>query len=247
MSKPTKEQQAILDNNKKNLIVSASAGSGKTFIVVEYIINLIVNHHIPVSRLLVLTFTKAAANEMKNRLFKEILNQKNTPFLLEQLDDISISDISTIDAFCEKIIKRYINKLDIDENFRVLDEKESKNLKFSAFNQMFDEYSQGGEYFNEIYFAFKHDKKELFECMDYLQNYFDCQSDGEEMLNSYIEKFDKYYADSLVYLNSILESILFRAKENLKEIEYSDLSQPFQEFYINVKNIAEMKLKSDFF
>lgn len=247
MSKPTKEQQAILDNDKKNLIVSASAGSGKTFIVVEYIINLIVNHHIPVSRLLVLTFTKAAANEMKNRLFKEILNQKNTPFLLEQLDDISISDISTIDAFCEKIIKRYINKLDIDENFRVLDEKECKNLKFSAFNQMFDEYSQGGEYFNEIYFAFKHDKKELFECMDYLQNYFDCQSDGEEMLNSYIEKFDKYYADSLVYLNSILESILFRAKENLKEIEYSDLSQPFQEFYINVKNITEIQLKADFF
>ena len=69
MSNPTKEQQKILDNDKKRLIVSASAGSGKTFIVVEYIINLIVKQKIPVSRLLVLTFTKAAANEMKNRLF----------------------------------------------------------------------------------------------------------------------------------------------------------------------------------
>ena len=108
MSEPTKEQQAILDNKKKNLIVSASAGSGKTFIVVEHIINLICKQHIPVNRLLVLTFTKAAANEMKSRLFKAILKQKSSPFLLEQLDDISISDISTIDAFCEKIIKRYI-------------------------------------------------------------------------------------------------------------------------------------------
>ena len=121
--KPTDEQQKILDNDKKNLIVSASAGSGKTFIVVEQIINLICSAGVPIRRLLILTFTKAAASEMKSRLFKAILSQKSTPFLLEQLDDISVSDISTIDAFCEKIIKRNINKLNIDENFRVLDEK----------------------------------------------------------------------------------------------------------------------------
>ena len=76
MSEPTKEQQAILDNDKKNLIVSASAGSGKTFIVIEHIINLIVKKKVPVSRLLVLTFTKAAAGEIKNRLYKAILQQK---------------------------------------------------------------------------------------------------------------------------------------------------------------------------
>ena len=104
-SNPTDEQRKILENAKKKLIVSASAGSGKTFVVVEYLINLICDKKIPVNRLLVLTFTKAAANEMKTRLFKAILQQKMTPYLLEQLDEISISDISTRDSFCEKIIK----------------------------------------------------------------------------------------------------------------------------------------------
>ena len=88
--KPTDEQQKILDNDKKNLIVSASAGSGKTFIVVEQIINLICSAGVPIRRLLILTFTKAAASEMKSRLFKAILSQKSTPFLLEQLDDNGI-------------------------------------------------------------------------------------------------------------------------------------------------------------
>ena len=131
-NKPTEEQRKILENDRKKLIVSASAGSGKTFVVIEYLIDLICNKKIPVSRLLVLTFTKAAAGEMKTRLFKAILEEKATPFLLEQLDDISISDISTIDAFCEKIIKRHIDKLDIDNNFMVLDEKEAQKLKFIA-------------------------------------------------------------------------------------------------------------------
>ena len=118
-NKPTEEQRKILENDRKKLIVSASAGSGKTFVVIEYLIDLICNKKIPVSRLLVLTFTKAAAGEMKTRLFKAILEEKATPFLLEQLDDISISDISTIDAFCEKIIKRHIDKLDIDNNLNL--------------------------------------------------------------------------------------------------------------------------------
>ena len=104
-NKPTEEQEKILSNNKKNLIVSASAGSGKTFVVIEYLINLICEKKVPLSRLLVLTFTKAAANEMKTRLYKAILEKKPNEFLLNQLDDINLSDISTIDAFCEKLIK----------------------------------------------------------------------------------------------------------------------------------------------
>ena len=127
-NKPTEEQSAILNNKKKKLIVSASAGSGKTFVVIEQLLKLVTIDKIPINRLLVLTFTKAAANEMKTRLFKGILQQKSSPFLIEQLDEISISDISTIDAFCEKIIKRNIDKLEIDENFKILDKKENENF-----------------------------------------------------------------------------------------------------------------------
>ncbi|MBQ8444106.1 MAG: UvrD-helicase domain-containing protein, partial [Clostridia bacterium] len=119
----TKEQQQILDSNEKRVVVSASAGSGKTFVLIEKLISLICDKKVPVERLLVLTFTKAAAKEMKSRLLVSMLSQKPSDYLLQQIDDLSISDISTIDSFCEKIIKRNINKLDIDEGFTILDER----------------------------------------------------------------------------------------------------------------------------
>ena len=132
----TKEQELVVANNKKRLVVSASAGSGKTFVVVEKLIKLICEEKVPVSRLLVLTFTKAAASELKTRLYTEILNQPSSPFLIEQLDDIALSDISTIDSFCEKIIKRNINKLSLAQNFAILDEKSGEKLKKSAFKRL---------------------------------------------------------------------------------------------------------------
>lgn len=241
--KPTDEQQKILDNDKKNLIVSASAGSGKTFIVVEQIINLICSAGVPIRRLLILTFTKAAASEMKSRLFKAILGQKSTPFLLEQLDDISVSDISTIDAFCEKIIKRNINKLNIDENFRVLDEKESKNLKIIAFNRVFDKASEDD--FDEVYFAFKR-KDQIFECLQSLQSYFDSQDD-ESLISSYEEQFEQKYNDSLSYLNSVLEAIKFKARKQIENINYQVLPSQYQEFYRALDEICNIKLNDDFF
>lgn len=244
-NKPTEEQRKILENDRKKLIVSASAGSGKTFVVIEYLIDLICNKKIPVSRLLVLTFTKAAAGEMKTRLFKAILEEKATPFLLEQLDDISISDISTIDAFCEKIIKRHIDKLDIDNNFKVLDEKEAQKLKFIAFNRVFENLAEQGEdFFNEIYFAFKHNKEQIYKCMIDLQNFFD-SNDDPDLADKYIDNFENFYSDSLKYLNSAAESILFRARQLLAKPQ--TLPPAYQAFKDSLSTIANHKLDEDFF
>ena len=244
---PTEEQRAILENKKKRLIVSASAGSGKTFVVIERLKYLICEEKIPVSRLLVLTFTKAAANEMKTRLFKAMLEQKATPFLLEQLDDITISDISTIDSFCEKIIKRNINKLDLDENFRILDEKESENLKFKAFNRVFDRLAAtNSENFNEIYFSFKRNKDQIKECMQDLQNYFDSQDGTDELTNSYIENYENFLNESLVYLNSKLKASQFKANEILKGVT-DDLPKAYQDFKDNLQSVTSINLAQDFF
>lgn len=79
-SELTGEQKKILENEKKNLVVSASAGSGKTFVVIEFLIKLVCERKTPLSKILVLTFTKAAANEMRSRLFKAFLKQKPSPF-----------------------------------------------------------------------------------------------------------------------------------------------------------------------
>ena len=173
-SELTGEQKKILENEKKNLVVSASAGSGKTFVVIEFLIKLACERKTPLSKILVLTFTKAAANEMRSRLFKAFLKQKPSPFLIEMLDEISISDISTIDSFCEKLIKRNISKLQIDENFKVLDERSSADLKLKAFLKTYDEMAQSDkEAFNDIYFSFKKNKEQIYQCLNSLLSFTD--------------------------------------------------------------------------
>jgi len=124
---PTEEQVKILESKAKSLVISASAGSGKTYIVIEKLKKLICDLKVPVERLLVLTFTKVAAEEIKTRLTNAILSMEPSKKMLESLDALPLSDISTIDSFCEKIIKRNINKLEIDEIG--LDETDRKMLK----------------------------------------------------------------------------------------------------------------------
>lgn len=201
----TNEQIKILNSNKKNIVVSASAGSGKTFVVIEFLIKLICEKKIPLSRLLVLTFTKAAASEMRSRLYKAILKQKPSAFLLEQLDEISISDICTIDSYCEKLIKRNLNKLNLDENFTILDEKTSDNLKLKAFEKTFKDMAQKDEKtFQDIYFSFKKNKTQIFECVNSIFNYLTSLTE-EEVKNIFCNfnfplKAEEYL---ITYINSL--------------------------------------------
>ena len=126
------EQNRVLENDKKNMLVSASAGSGKTYVMIKYITKLVCEKKIPINEFLILTFTKAAATEMKERLKKNLKEQEITPFILEQIDNLSTANISTIDAFCEKCLKKYANLLQINENFDVLDENSAQKLKKDA-------------------------------------------------------------------------------------------------------------------
>ena len=138
----TNEQSAIIESKGKRVVVSASAGSGKTFVLVEKLITLLCDEKVPASKLLVLTFTKAAAKEMKSRLQSALLEQKPSPFVLQQIDDVLVSDIATIDSFCEKIIKRNISKIDLDEGFTVLDERAVSSLKHRAFQSAVEKFSK---------------------------------------------------------------------------------------------------------
>ncbi len=156
----TNEQQQVLDFDKQNLIVSASAGSGKTFVLIKYITNLILSKKVPLEKFLVLTFTKAAAGEMKERLLKAFLEEKADKFLLEQIDCLPTSDICTIDSFCEKIIKQNLPKTQLDENFSLIDEKQSLPLMQKSFDRALEDFSQKHpDQFGEVFFAFKKNRK----------------------------------------------------------------------------------------
>ena len=129
---PTPEQQKILDTIGKNIIVSASAGSGKTTVMVEKIFRLISEEKVPVKNLLVVTFTKSASAEMKQRLEEKLKQNSDDEFILSQLDDLPQADICTVDSFCEGIVKKYFYAISIDSSFDVLDGQQKSNLQNSA-------------------------------------------------------------------------------------------------------------------
>ena len=239
-NEPTQEQKEVLKNKNKKLIVSASAGSGKTFVVIEYLINLICNKKIPISRLLVLTFTKAAANEMKTRLYNEILQQRADNFLLEQIDEISISDITTIDAFCEKLIKRNINKTDIDEEFVVLDEKMCDKLKQMAFARAFDEMnSDESEDLDKLFFSFKKDKDKIFSMLRSMQSFFGSSKENETLVDDFIKNADSLKIKANSFITDYIYSIFSEAKNKIQYLY--DLPIKYEEYRQNLLGFCSIK------
>ena len=135
----TTEQQKVIESRNKNLIVSAAAGSGKTTVMIERIKNLIVNDRVPISKFLIVTFTKASAADMKSKLVKKLSSQEPDPFILEQIDNVSTADVSNLHSFCARLRKTYFYEAGLDPAFVVLAEEEASQLKEKALNQLFEE------------------------------------------------------------------------------------------------------------
>lgn len=153
---PTIGQQKAIVNTGHNILVSASAGSGKTKVLIERIIRKIVLQGMSVENLLVVTFTEAAAKEMKERLIKALqeklqeLNQNPKTgaanlqrHLQQQLMSVNTADISTLHSFCMRLIRSYYYLLDLDPNFRLLaDETERILLRYDVWEELLEGYYQ---------------------------------------------------------------------------------------------------------
>lgn len=131
----TEDQKKVIDTRDKNLLVSAAAGSGKTAVLVERILALVTDEkrHVDVDRLLITTFTKAAAGEMKERIGKalsERLKQEpDNEWLQRQEALVHRAQITTIHGFCLYVIRNYFHTIDLNPNFRMADEGEMLLLK----------------------------------------------------------------------------------------------------------------------
>ncbi|MBQ7467072.1 MAG: UvrD-helicase domain-containing protein [Clostridia bacterium] len=140
----TSDQQEVVDFSSNNMLVSAAAGSGKTTVMIYHIIKLILDKKIPISRFLVISFTKASASDMKNKLIKELSKQEPSAFILEQLDDVLTSDVSNLHSFCARLLKLYFYEVGLDPSFVVLDEVEVSALKEKALIKLFNQKAQEG-------------------------------------------------------------------------------------------------------
>lgn len=152
----TKEQQKVIDIRNCNVLVSAAAGSGKTAVLVQRIINIIMDETNPVDidRLLVVTFTEAAANEMRGRIL-EAINAKleenpSNSHLQKQSALLYKAQISTVHSFCLNLIRNNFNVIGLDPGFRVADEAELKLLSKEVLDGLFEsKYAQKDEVFKE--------------------------------------------------------------------------------------------------
>ncbi len=123
----TDQQQQVIDLRNRNLLVSAAAGSGKTAVLVERIIKKVLDpeHPVDIDRLLVVTFTKAAAAEMRERVAKAIEarmdEEKDNAYLHRQYTLVHHAQITTIDSFCLYVVKDYFQCIGLEPGFRVGD------------------------------------------------------------------------------------------------------------------------------
>ncbi len=140
----TPEQQKVIDTRKKNILVSAAAGSGKTAVLVERILRLILEEKEPVDidRLLVVTFTNAAATEMRERIGKGIEKrlekEPDNLHLQRQATLLHRAQITTIDSFCLFVVKNNFNEIGLDPGFRVADNGEIELLKQDIIKEVFE-------------------------------------------------------------------------------------------------------------
>jgi len=144
-AKWTKEQELAIKTRNSNLLVAAAAGSGKTAVLVERIIRIItdVDNPIDIDRLLVVTFTNAAAAEMRERIgdaiSKALDKNPDSKVLQKQLTLLSKAGITTMHSFCLQVIRNNFHRIDLDPNFRIADGTEETLLKGEALGELFEE------------------------------------------------------------------------------------------------------------
>lgn len=137
MTQFTPQQNSIINAGKQNLFVSASAGSGKTTVMINRIAKLLSEGKTTIDRILVVTFTENSASDMKNKLYKILSEQATTnKRCYNALFGIGASDISTIHQFCKRIIEKYFYLADVDPAFTILSEAESEVIKNKAFEKV---------------------------------------------------------------------------------------------------------------
>ncbi len=219
----TREQLQAIEARGCDLLVSAAAGSGKTAVLVERIIRRITSDQPPmdIDRLLVVTFTKAAASEMSQRIggaiAKKLEQEPQNLHLQNQLTLLARADIKTIHAFCLQIIREYYHLLDIDPAVRTGDPSEIKLLQQEVLEDYFEElYQNEDEVFFRLLETFGEETKDsrlkelIIQLYNFAQGYPDPVGLLEEMAEQFALKEDET-VDSCKWVNLIRDGI----KENV--------------------------------
>ena len=190
MTRWTPQQQEAITIQNRNLLVSAAAGSGKTAVLIQRIIRLVLEDQIDIDRLLVVTFTRAAASEMRERtaaaLLKHIeISPERESYIRRQLSLLHESHMMTFHAFCIKILRHYYYLINLDPDFRTLDQAEAEIIRREALEAVLEKHYQAAHpsfmYLTEM-FTRNYDDKQLMETVNSLYDFSRSQPDPVEWL-----------------------------------------------------------------
>lgn len=254
----TEEQSEAIHREGANILVSAAAGSGKTTVLVARIINKILNEKVDIDKLLIVTFTDAAASEMRERILKSLYNEidKNPDDenLQKQLMLINKSHISTITSFCLDVVRNNFFEIGLSANFRIGDPTEIEIMKQEAIEKVFeDKYEKNDKNFEKLvalYTPYSDDqplKDLVLKIYDFIQS----KPYPEKWLDESIEKYnidiDQDFAKTLWgkiildYAKTLVENYLsniIKAKNSLENISnLADCYEILCDDIVNLKSI----------
>lgn len=210
----TENQLKAVEARGMQVLVSAAAGSGKTTVLTERVKNILsdVDNPCSVSEILVVTFTRAAATEMRDRIYDALrencsLNDGSADYLHRQMTLLPTADICTIDSFCAKIVRENFSMADVGVDFRILDEKDSVQLMNEGLEMVINElYEENDDAFNKLttMFLSERDDKQLGEIISTLYNYSRSYPSPTNWLDNLAESFssdktpnDTVWADTI--------------------------------------------------
>lgn len=228
----TQEQQKVIDLRNRNILVSAAAGSGKTAVLVERIITMLTKDEPPVDvdRLLIVTFTEAAAAEMKERIRlaieKKLMEYPDNEHLKQQATLIHNAQITTIHSFCLSVIRDHFHAIDIDPGFRIGEEGELKLLRHDVLEEVLEEkYQEGNKRF-----------------LDFASGYSTGRNDKKiEDLILKIYEFSRSYPDSDAWLDSCVKAY------EIEDLEAFEESNVIKKILQDVqKNLEDAKALVEF-
>ncbi len=254
MPKWTSEQQDAIYKKGTNIIVSAGAGSGKTAVLSERVLEH-VKSGISIDDLLVLTFTNAAAAEMKDRIRSKI---RKVPELKEELDKVDLAYITTFDSFALSLVKKYSYLMNISKNINIIDASIITLKKEEELNKIFEELYQKKEpLFLKLIRDFTvKDDKEIFNAILSLYAKLDNRYDKEDILDNYltnyyndtnIEKLVKAYVDlikmRLEVLNNTVDN-LYHYTDDVFQGKMEEVIRPLlsSKDYLDIKRLCVIKL-----
>ena len=237
----TKEQQDAIYDKGSNILVAAAAGSGKTAVLVERIINKVINDKVDIDKILVVTFTNAAASEMRERIM-EAIYKKMEEFpedknLQRQLTLINKASICTIDSFCLDIIRNNFFEIDASANFRVADTTEVQLLKQEVIDDIFEEkYLSGDKDFLKLintYTSYRDDEP-LKELILNIYKYIQSSPFPEEWIEEKVEMFNLKDKLSQDFSKTVWGKLLLKT-----------LNEEISDYILTLKKLEQDLLKYD--